>query len=43
MRHRWVICSLLFTGAPIIHADRQVLAVQKSTLARASTSEKAPS
>lgn len=32
MRHRWVICSLLFTGATINYIDRQVLAVLKPTL-----------
>jgi MFS transporter, ACS family, aldohexuronate transporter len=32
MRHRWVICSLLFTGATINYVDRQVLAVLKPTL-----------
>jgi ACS family hexuronate transporter-like MFS transporter len=32
MRHRWVICSLLFAGATINYVDRQVLAVLKPTL-----------
>jgi ACS family hexuronate transporter-like MFS transporter len=32
MRHRWVICSLLFAGATINYIDRQVLAVLKPTL-----------
>jgi MFS transporter, ACS family, hexuronate transporter len=32
MRHRWVICSLLFVGATINYVDRQVLAVLKPTL-----------
>ena len=32
MRHRWIICSLLFAGATINYVDRQVLAVLKPTL-----------
>lgn len=32
MRHRWVICFLLFAGATINYIDRQALAVLKPTL-----------
>jgi ACS family hexuronate transporter-like MFS transporter len=32
MRHRWVICSLLFAGLTVNYVDRQVLAVLKPTL-----------
>jgi ACS family hexuronate transporter-like MFS transporter len=32
LRHRWVICSLLFACATINYVDRQVLAVLKPTL-----------
>jgi ACS family hexuronate transporter-like MFS transporter len=32
VRHRWIICFLLFTGATVNYIDRQVLAVLKPTL-----------
>ena len=32
MRHRWVICALLFAAATVNYIDRQVLAVLKPTL-----------
>jgi ACS family hexuronate transporter-like MFS transporter len=32
MRHRWLICFLLFAGATVNYIDRQVLAVLKPTL-----------
>jgi ACS family hexuronate transporter-like MFS transporter len=32
MRHRWIICALLFTAATVNYIDRQVLAVLKPTL-----------